>query len=144
VNPGKQEGRGAKKIKTSASFLLEVFCSQRRTQLRLMWVNPLRNINLRIFNGLTRFINHERTSTHAQGTDPHARTGTVIQVGRNDTYRIYIASQTVTDAHDVGWSQTVTDAHGVGANTGAGLHAPQLHELVTVHTGWCERLSRLP
>jgi len=29
-------------------------------------------------------------------------------------------------------------------NTGAGRHAPQLHELITVHTGWCERLSRLP
>jgi len=55
-----------------------------------------------------------------------------------------MASQTVTDAHGVGWSQTVTDAHGVGANTGAGRHAPQLHELITVHTGWCERLSRLP
>jgi len=28
-----------------------------------------------------------------------------------------MASQTVTDAHGVGWSQTVTDAHGVGANS---------------------------
>jgi len=54
------------------------------------------------------------------------------------------ASQTVTDAHGVGWSQTATDAHGVSANPGAGRHAPQLHELITVHTGWCERLSRLP
>ena len=43
-----------------------------------------------------------------------------------------------------GASQTMTDAHGVGANTGAGRHAPQIHELITVHTGWCERLSRLP
>jgi len=59
-------------------------------------------------------------------------------------------SQTVTDAHGVGahWrrgSQTVTDTHTRRTrNTGAERHAPQLHELITVHTGWCERLSRLP
>jgi len=45
----------------------------------------------------------------------------------------------VTDAHGVGatlaqGSQTVTDAHGVGATLEQGRHAPQLHELITVHT----------
>jgi len=32
-------------------------------------------------------------------------------------------SQTVTDAHGVGWSQTVTDAHGVGANSAGATRA---------------------
>jgi len=34
-----------------------------------------------------------------------------------------LASQTVTDAHGVGWSQTVTDAHGVGANSAGATRA---------------------
>ena len=111
-----------------------------------MWVDPSAE---HIFSLFYEYSNLEYVYIHVICRVNQAEYGIRFHVAAFQAYvNTYstprMASQTVTDAHGVGWSQTVTDAHGVGANTGAGRHAPQLHELITVHTGWCERLSRLP